>query len=211
MLLADASHEQPMSRNESDIGELPVSDGDIVDAMVHIPGYLDISTEDFRTLYHLAHHNAVERLVGGINARNLLRRAFPSLTPDMTMDVAASIIAGTRYKGLPVVDTENRVVGMLTETDFLRRLNADSFLQLMLRLIADSGDFSHRCHETRVEAVMTTPVITVRVDAYFREILASLRKHRGRSMPVVDHDGRLLGMLLRKDFLSVLDRGTHED
>jgi CBS-domain-containing membrane protein len=48
--------------NAPDIGELELSDEDILDAMQHIPGYLDISTEDFRIIYHLALQHALERL-----------------------------------------------------------------------------------------------------------------------------------------------------
>lgn len=111
-----------------DVGEILMSDADIVDAMGHIPGYLDISTEDFRVLYHMAHHNALDRLVGQIRARTLMRANVPVLTTDMAMDEAARAIVDSGLKGLPVVDAANRLAGMLTETDFLKRLGADSFL-----------------------------------------------------------------------------------
>ncbi len=42
--------------------EPELSDEDILDAMQHIPGYIDITTEDFRLIYHLAWHHAIERL-----------------------------------------------------------------------------------------------------------------------------------------------------
>jgi len=42
--------------------EPELTDEDILDAMQHIPGYLDISTEDFRIIYHLAWRHAVARL-----------------------------------------------------------------------------------------------------------------------------------------------------
>lgn len=48
---------------ELDIDHEPeLTDEDILDAMQHVPGYLDISTEDFRVIYHLAWRHAVERL-----------------------------------------------------------------------------------------------------------------------------------------------------
>lgn len=47
---------------EEDGCELELSDEDILDAMQHIPGYLDISTEDFRIIYHLAWQHALARL-----------------------------------------------------------------------------------------------------------------------------------------------------
>lgn len=42
--------------------EPELTDEDILDAMQHIPGYLDISTEDFRVIYHLAWRHAVARM-----------------------------------------------------------------------------------------------------------------------------------------------------
>ena len=42
--------------------ELELSDEDILDALAHVPGYIDISTEDFRTVYHLAWRHALQRL-----------------------------------------------------------------------------------------------------------------------------------------------------
>ena len=42
--------------------EPPLSDEDILDAMRQIPGYIDISTDDFRLIYHLAWQHAVAHL-----------------------------------------------------------------------------------------------------------------------------------------------------
>lgn len=42
--------------------EPELTDADIIDAMQHIPGYLDISTTDFRVIYHLAWRHAMARL-----------------------------------------------------------------------------------------------------------------------------------------------------
>ncbi|MDD5250839.1 MAG: CBS domain-containing protein [Rhodocyclaceae bacterium] len=187
---------------EQDPPELELCDEDILDAMRHIPGYLDISTEDFRAVYHLAHRHAVERLFGRIRARGLMHAGIPSLAPDMMLDEAARALVRSGYKSLPVVDGQGNVVGMLTETDFLRRLQADQFLELLLRLIDDSCEVTHRCHETPVSAAMTAPAISVGIDAGFREIMAAFRRHPGRSVPVLDEHGRVCGLLLRKDFLA---------
>lgn len=42
--------------------EPELTDADILDAMKHVPGYLDISTEDFRVIYHLAWRHAIARM-----------------------------------------------------------------------------------------------------------------------------------------------------
>jgi CBS domain-containing membrane protein len=184
-----------------DLPELELSNEDILDAMQHISGYLDISTEDFRQIYHLAHRHALQRLFGNVQAGALMRTGITPLTPDMSLDKAAASIAQQGLKSLPVVDSDNKVIGMLTETDFLRRLDASSFLELLLRLVNDVSSFSHRCHETPVSEAMTVPPITINEHAGFFRIIRSFRQHKGRSMPVVDQDGCLRGLLLRKDFI----------
>lgn len=182
--------------------EMELTDDDILDAMQHIPGYLDITTEDFRSIYRLAHRHALRRLFVGVTAGRLMRSAIEPLRPDMTLDKAARALADSGYKGLPVVDAKGCVIGMLTETDFLKRLKAGSFLELLLRMLEDSFEFTHRCHETTVSAAMTQPAVTVNREEGFPEILEAFYRHGGRSMPVVGDDGRLLGLLLRKDFFA---------
>jgi CBS domain-containing membrane protein len=184
-----------------DLPELELSDEDILDAMQHISGFLDISTGDFREIYHLAHRHALMRLFGGVRASSLMRVGIEPLHPHMLLDQAAGSMASQGLKSLPVVDGENRVVGVLTETDFLRRLRADTFLELLLRLVADVNGFSHRCHQTPVHEAMTAPPVTIGEEAGFFVIITAFHAHEGRSMPVVDANGRLRGLLLRKDIL----------
>lgn len=186
---------------EDDVPELELSDEDILDAMREIPGYLDISTQDFRAIYHLAHGHALERLFRQVSAGSLMRTGIEPLRPDTRLDEAAGRLAQQGRKSLPVIDVDGRVVGILTERDFLRRLQAKTFLDLLLRLVADQGVFTHRCHETPVSAAMTAPAVTVTTDAGFREIVSAFHAHEGRSMPVVDAQARLQGLLLRKDFI----------
>lgn len=187
--------------------ELDLSDADILDAMRHISGYIDITTSDFRAIYRLAHARAIERLFGAIRAERLMRTGIEPLAPELPLDEAARSLARQGLKGLPVVDTGGFVIGMLTETDFLRRLKADTFLELLLRLLDDAQGFTHRCHVTQVRNAMTAPAVSVPETAGFAQIIAAFQRHEGRSMPVVDVFGRLRGLLLRKDFLAAFHLG----
>lgn len=199
----------PNAPADADVPEVNLTEEDIVDAMQHIPGYLDIAPGDFQEVYHLAHHHAVDRLLGGLRAEGLMRPVATALPPGMMLDEAARTLVASGFKALPVVDGEGRVVGMLTETDFLCRLQAGTFLELLLRMLDDSCEVSHRCHETQVAEAMTAPAITVRPEAGFRDMMAAFRRHAGRSMPVADAEGRLRGLLFRKDFLEAIDREAH--
>jgi CBS-domain-containing membrane protein len=187
---------------------MELTDADILDAMQHIPGYLDITTEDFRTIYHLAHSHALCRLFVDLRADGLMRTGVAPLQPELPLDQAAKALVQSGYKALPVVDADGIVTGMLTENDFLRRLNVGSFLELLLPLLDDSFEFKHRCREMPVRAAMTSPAVTIGEDAGFEAIAAAFHRHAGRSMPVVDDHGRLAGLLLRKDFFGAYKPGN---
>lgn len=182
--------------------EIALADDDILDAMRHIPGHLDITTADFNAIYHLAHRHAVDRLFGGVRAETLMIAGLLPLRADMRLDEAARSLVAQRIKGLPVADAAGRLCGMLTETDFLRHLEAGSFLDLMLRLLDSGSTLAARCHETAVATVMTPSPVAVGRQAGFREIAAAFHRHRGRSMPVIEPDGRIAGLLLHRKFIS---------
>jgi CBS domain-containing membrane protein len=178
-----------------------ISDEDVLDAMRHIPGYLDITVEDFRALYTLAHTHALERTFAHVRAQRLMLAEVHPVTLDIMLDQAAHVMVDQGLKAVPVADASGRVVGMLSEADFLRRMRAEGFLGLMLQLMADPAGFGHRCHETPVSAAMSSPAVTVPPEADFTAIAAAFRRCPGRSLPVVDTEGRLLGLLLRKQFV----------
>ena len=192
------------SDNNDELAELELTDADILDAMQHISGYLDISTEDFRKLYHLAHRHAASRLLGSFRAKNLMRVGFQPLLGDMSLGAAAKVLVATGYKALPVVDQTGRVIGMLTETDFLRQIKTDTWLEVLLNNPADNLATQH-WQETRVLAAMTSPAVTVEEDAGFKEVIGAFTQHVGRSIPIINRDGQLRGLLFRKDFFAQLE------
>ncbi|AGA92036.1 CBS-domain-containing membrane protein [Thioflavicoccus mobilis 8321] len=181
--------------------ETELTDEDVLDAMRRIPGYLDISTEDFRAIYRLAQAHASERLFRQLRAGALMRTQVAPLRPDMPAGEAARALVAQSCKGLPVVDDAGQVVGILTETDLLRCLGVGSYLELLFDAVEHIPVVEEHCGERSVTEVMTAPAITVRAQDGFTAMMRAFRRHPGRTMPVVDADGHFLGMLLRKDFL----------
>lgn len=174
---------------------------DVVTAMRRMSGYLDISTDDFRTLYRLAHEETIERVLRPINAAGLMIPNLQPLRPEMLLEEAARLLAAQCRKSLPVVDAEERVVGILTESDFLRCLGAASFIGLLLGWVEEPAAFVCRCRNLTVGENMSSPALCIQEGAHADQMLRAFRRHHGRSMPVIDASGRLRGLLLRKDML----------
>ena len=186
---------------ETPVDILELDDEDVLDAMRQISGYLDISTEDFRALYRLAHAHARQRLLRGLRAADLMLVGIRPLAPDWSLHDSAESLVEQGLKALPVVAADGNVAGMLTETDFLGCFGERSWLQLLLRLDTASPADIARCRDTRVAAVMSAPAVCIDERARAPEMLSAFRRHAGRSMPVIGTAGRLRGLLLRKVLL----------
>lgn len=114
-------------------------------------------------------------------------------------DMIAHMAAG-KASCIVVVDAAGRPVGIVTEQDIARRIT--------FRLPGD----------TPVDAVMTSPVMTIERQDYLYHAIAWMRRHGLRHMPVTDRECRLVGMLYLHDALAVatdrlmrqIDRLTHE-
>jgi CBS domain-containing membrane protein len=181
--------------------QIDLSDEDIRAAMAEIPGYLDISMGDFRELYQHAFLHALERLSGRTTAGQMMLPATWTVRGDMFLDRVVEGMGARELKGLPVVDEAHRVVGVLTETDLLRHFGVTTFTQFLDRYLADPDVLEHSLHETTVAAIMTSPPITVEVDARFSRIVERFHVRAANRLPVVDRDGVLVGVLSRKDFI----------
>lgn len=181
-----------------DLG-VDLTDDDCYQAMRAIPGYLDISLEDFRELYRLALTHAAGRLTGGLRAGDLMEPVTLTLTPDQGLAEAVRALAGMQLKGAPVVDGAGRPVGMLSETDVLRHLGVRTWLGLLVQHLDGDLGLELCCRGALVGDLMTAPAVVVPAAAGVMEVLARFRTHPGRRMPVVDPgDGRVLGILARK-------------
>jgi len=103
-----------------------------------------------------------------------------TVTPEATLAEVDALCARFRISGAPVVDTERRLVGIITNRDM--RFESD---------------------RTRpVLQVMTAmPLVTGRTGLSADEAMALLRRHKVEKLPLLDDDGRLTGLVTLKDFV----------
>lgn len=96
---------------------------------------------------------------------------------------AAVMLAQLGYGALPVLDQDDRLVGMLTSGDVLR-----------------AGEIT----DATVGEVMSTPAVSVASDQELAEVWKKLLPRGLRSLPVVDAEGRVVGMFSRGDALRIM-------
>jgi IMP dehydrogenase len=103
-------------------------------------------------------------------------------TPDATVAEVDALCAQYRISGLPVVDDDNRLVGIITNRD--------------MRFVS-----GFERQTTLVTDVMTSEgLITGHVGIHANDVIATFAQHRVEKLPLVDDEGKLAGLITIKDF-----------
>jgi CBS domain-containing protein len=116
---------------------------------------------------------------------------------------AANLMLKTRVSGLPVVDANGAVVGIITEGDLLRRVELGTAGPRAGRLWSflapgRAADDFVCTHGRRVGEVMTSEVVSTCADTSLSEIVALMEARQIKRLPVL-HRGRLIGIVSRAD------------
>lgn len=189
---------------ESYCRPVELTDEDVHDAMKEIPGYLDITTGDFKEIYRLAYRHAVERLAGSIAAREIMVREVVSVGRKTPLRQVAETMADHGISGVPVIEGD-KVAGMISEKDFLTRMGDQetrNFMAVIAQCLKGKGCVALPIRGQNAEDIMTSPAITVRADTSIVEVANILMQKNINRVPVVDEKGKLLGIVSRTDIVS---------
>jgi CBS domain-containing protein len=125
----------------------------------------------------------------------------------------ARLLADHRISGLPVVDEEGKVLGVISETDLMVRQaeTPDPFRPPEHRLPFAGLTRTARRRAVKARArtagqLMTEPAVTVHADATIVEAARTMAQRRVERLPVVDEEDRLVGIVTRRDLLQVFLR-----
>ncbi len=144
-----------------------------------------------------------------MKASEVMTRSVVTVREDDSIRDVASEIVDCRVSGFPVVNDQHRVVGIITEGDLLRRLREVQmpvFMDILgglvpLRSLSSVEEELAEVTGTQVRDLMSHPVVTVKEDADVREVANLLVSRNIKRVPVVDEDGRLVGIISRSDIV----------
>lgn len=146
-----------------------------------------------------------------MKVKDVMSRHVVSVAPDASLKEAAQLLVERRISGLPVVDGDGGVVGVLSEEDLLFKEQGDphvpSWLSVVINpaAVADSRKLEARV----VREAMTSPPLTVGPN---RPVAAAAQLMLGahvKRLPVVE-DGRLVGIVTRADLVRAFVRSDDE-
>ncbi|MEO3856623.1 CBS domain-containing protein [Acrocarpospora sp. B8E8] len=147
----------------------------------------------------------------------VMTRTVALVTADTPFKEIAEILIARGVSAVPVVDGENRVIGIVSEADLLRK---EEFRELYYRegyqpplrarlrhrLNREPGDPEAKSHGDIAAELMTAPAITVRPQLSTVAAARLMEKHGIKRLPVVDEGDRLVGVVSRHDLIRVFVR-----
>ncbi|NHN59717.1 MULTISPECIES: HPP family protein [Halorussus] len=167
-----------------------------------------------------------------MNARDLMTTDVETVHPDDEISEVLTRLARADFNGFPVVDDDERVVGIVTQHDLVHIFQpSDRTLWIpvgfppFLETLEYAIDLSWDDLDTEldmlkhagkpVRTVMTDDVVTVEPDTGFDAILDLLADDERdiNRLPVVDDEGRLVGIVARQDVLRAVrdERRTRDE
>jgi len=155
-----------------------------------------------------------------LKAKDIMTPIHDYLRPDDTLKKAANLLRTARrgeekvgVKGLPVLDEEGKIMGILSMRDILKAVYP-SYLS-----ITDLGDFTwegmlesiaKKVADKKVAMVMTRDVMTVREDDSLMKCIDYMIRKNINRLPVVDKTNKAVGMLYERDIFFVIVKAMLE-
>ncbi|MEV8438699.1 CBS domain-containing protein [Actinosynnema sp. NPDC051121] len=143
---------------------------------------------------------------------SLMTREVVKVGVDAQFKEVAAILTDGGFSAVPVVDTDGRPVGVVSEADLLPKQEYRGGTEPGPSAFArrDTKQRWRQAHGVTAADVMTTPVVTTGPDEPASAAAHKLAVEGVRRLFVVDTDGRLLGVLSRRDLLKVFLRSDED-
>lgn len=155
-----------------------------------------------------------------MRVHEIMSRHVVTIGADASVSDAIKTMLSHHISGLPVVDSGGKLVGILSEGDFIRRVEVgtekrrDRWLGLLTGAEQVALDFA-RQHGRKVSQIMSPNPITIGEDTLLEQVVRLMEARNVKRFPVMRGE-KIVGMVTRADFLAAianlsLDAGGYSD
>ena len=151
----------------------------------------------------------------GRRVRQIMTTSVVKIQPSTPVSEIARLMVEHQVSGLPVVDPDNRVLGVVTEIDMVarnQRFKLPAFITFLDSIIylETPGHFRKRLEHmlgASARDIMSEPAVTIAADASIEELAELMVDREINPVPVVEA-GRLVGIVSRSDIIRLMVEGA---
>jgi len=149
-----------------------------------------------------------------MRAHHIMTKDVVAVTPHTTIEEAAKIMLRMHISGLPVIDDAGNLVGVVSESDFLRRSEIGTgrkhaaWLRFFMGPGRAAAEFVHE-RGRKVEDVMTRQVISAQEETSLADLVDLMETHDIKRVPVM-RGKAAVGIVTRTNLLQVMASLVHE-
>lgn len=146
-----------------------------------------------------------------MKVEEVMTRDVRTVTPSTPLKDVAALLAEHRISGIPVVE-DGRVVGVVSEADILVKERAEKPGRpgLLGLLLDDTADVEAKLQARTAGDAMTSPAITIGPGRSITEAAAKMIDKGVNRLPVVDDEGKLVGIVTRADLVRAFLRSDEQ-
>ncbi|HUJ16714.1 MAG TPA: CBS domain-containing protein [Nitrospirota bacterium] len=184
-----------------------LSEEDLREAIREMKTYVDVTEEDLKKIFEIALRHAQERAALHMPVRDVMTKRVVTISRTADIHEAARLLSENRVSGMPVVDDRNVVIGVISEADILMLAGlheGHTFRDILHRIMGEP--VPARKAGNTVGQVMSFPPITSKADDDVSEVAKLLDERRIKRLPVVDDEGRLIGIISRADIVRAIGK-----
>ncbi|MDI6757694.1 MAG: CBS domain-containing protein [Endomicrobiia bacterium] len=121
-----------------------------------------------------------------LKAKDIMSTTITTIHPDETIYDAVNLLYNKKISGLPVVDSDGKLVGIITENDVLNLV------------------FSGSARSTKVSDIMTKNVVTFSPDTDVDKISLTISEKKYRRVIITDENNKVVGIVSRHDIIRII-------
>jgi CBS domain-containing protein len=140
---------------------------------------------------------------------DVMTREVVSVDEETPYRDLVDLLISRRVSAVPVVDRHDRVTGLVSEADLLHKVEAAGPPSPRIFDTWRRGDRAKARGRTARD-VMTSPVVTAEASLSLAAAARRMQREHVKRLPVVDHQGHLIGIVTRSDLLKVHRRSDTE-
>jgi CBS-domain-containing membrane protein len=143
-----------------------------------------------------------------MKVKEIMKRDVVSIKTEDNILKVLRLLFKMEISGLPVVDANEKLIGMFTEKDVLSHL-LPSYIEKVGKFVYEENPKSIKkkfleLRNLKVTQVMRKEVVTTKPDTTLCEVARVMLTKKARRLPVVDETGKMVGIVARCDILKAL-------